>query len=141
LGILFSSNLTFLEGDVSEANLGLAVKDYNMVYVICPVLSTYTHGTHQLVNNVDIIIHSAWQLDFNMDVKSFEKHIAATRNLVDLAMASSQSAHARVLFTSSIAVARNWPAERGPFPEESQIAPDYCMGSGYGESKFVAEQV
>jgi nucleoside-diphosphate-sugar epimerase len=90
---------------------------------------------------VDIVIHNAWQLDFNLGVAHFEKNIASTRALIDLAMNSSQASHARVIFTSSIAVARNWPIEQGEFPEVVQKTSEYCAGSGYGESKHVAEEV
>jgi nucleoside-diphosphate-sugar epimerase len=72
-------------------------------------------------------------------VNAFEKQIAATRKLVDLAMTSPRSAHARVVFTSSISVARNWPAQQGLFPEEALETPVYSAGTGYGEAKFVAE--
>jgi thioester reductase-like protein len=84
-----------------------------------------------------VIIHNAWQLDFNLDCKAFDKHIAATRRIVLLAAESN----ARVLLASSISVAGAWSAEQGAFPEDIQSTPDAALGGGYGESKWVAEQI
>jgi nucleoside-diphosphate-sugar epimerase len=88
-----------------------------------------------------LIIHNAWRLDFNLTLPSFETSIRGTRHLLDLAIDSAQAAHVRVLFTSSIAVTQSWPRIRGPFPEEPQDDAHWCVGSGYGESKYVCEQV
>jgi hypothetical protein len=56
-------------------------------------------------------------------------------------MASPRAAHIRVLFVSSIGVSQSWPRNRGPFPEEPQADPRWCVGSGYSEAKYVCEQV
>lgn len=45
------------------------------------------------------------------------------------------------MFTSSVGVTQSWPRERGAFPEEPQDDARWCIGSGYGEAKYVAEQV
>lgn len=86
-----------------------------------------------------LIIHNSWKLDFNLNLASFEPHILGTRHLVDLALSSPRGP--RFLFTSSIASAMSWDTSRGPCPEEL-LSPDAVVGStGYGQSKFVAEQV
>jgi thioester reductase-like protein len=56
-------------------------------------------------------------------------------------IALPHAGHVRMLFTSSIAVSQSWPREQGAFPEEPQEDARWCVGSGYGESKFVCEQV
>jgi nucleoside-diphosphate-sugar epimerase len=89
---------------------------------------------------VTIIIHNAWRLDFNLSLSSFEPNVRGTRHLLDLALTSPHAAHVRMLFTSSIAVTQSWP--RGePFPEEPQDDARWCVGNGYGEGKYVGEQV
>jgi nucleoside-diphosphate-sugar epimerase len=90
---------------------------------------------------VTAIIHNAWRLDFNLALASFESAVRGTRNLLDLAMTSPHAAHVRMLFTSSISVSQSWPRDGGPFPEEPQEDAQWCVGSGYGESKYVCEQV
>jgi nucleoside-diphosphate-sugar epimerase len=77
--------------------------------------------------------------DFNLDVQAFANGITSTRRLVDLAATSLRGA--RVLFSSSIAVASNWNTAKGMFPEEVQPHADPHINTGYGESKFIAEQV
>jgi nucleoside-diphosphate-sugar epimerase len=90
---------------------------------------------------VTVIVHNAWRLDFNLALASFEPAIRGTRNLLDLAMKSAHAAHIRMAFTSSVAVTQSWPRDAGPFPEEPQDNPQWCVGNGYGESKYVCEQV
>jgi thioester reductase-like protein len=90
---------------------------------------------------VTIIIHNAWRLDFNLALSSFDSAVRGTRNLLELAMTSPHAAHVRMFFTSSIAVSQSWPRSQGAFPEEPQADARWCVGSGYGESKYVCEQV
>lgn len=88
-----------------------------------------------------MIIHNAWRLDFNLSLSSFEPNIQGTRNLIDFARSAPQSAAIRFLFTSSVASAQGWNQAEGPFPEEVITDPSVAVGSGYGESKYVAERV
>ena len=48
---------------------------------------------------------SAWRLDFNVILSTFEPQVAGVRNLIDLSLASSRPVPPRILFTSSISVA------------------------------------
>jgi thioester reductase-like protein len=90
--------------------------------------------------SVKVIIHNAWRLDFNLSLSSFEPNVRGTRHLIDLALTSTHAAHVRLLFTSSISVTQSWP--RGePFPEEPQDDARWSVGTGYGEGKYVSEQV
>ncbi|KAF7373859.1 General substrate transporter [Mycena sanguinolenta] len=95
---------------------------------------------HFIRNSVTLIIHNAWKLDFNLSLASFENHIVGTRHLVDLALSSPRTP--RFLFTSSIASAISWNPAQGPCPETLLIEDGINEGStGYGQSKFVAEQI
>jgi nucleoside-diphosphate-sugar epimerase len=86
------------------------------------------------------VFHLAWRLDFNLKLASFENNVRGTRRLLDLALASR--ARVRFLFASSVAVATSWPVAQGPYPEEPVTDTATASGaSGYGQSKYVAEQV
>jgi nucleoside-diphosphate-sugar epimerase len=74
-------------------------------------------------------------------VTSFESNIKGTRNVVDVALASPTPEHTRVLFTSSIGAVSGWRDISKPVPEEPIEDPFVCIGSGYGEAKYVAERV
>jgi thioester reductase-like protein len=95
----------------------------------------------KLSRSVNVIIHNAWRLDFNLSLGSFEPHVAGTRRLLDLAFASQDPSRTRVLLTSSVAVAQSWPKAKGAFPEEPLDDPTWSVGGGYGESKYVAERL
>jgi nucleoside-diphosphate-sugar epimerase len=95
----------------------------------------------QIRTTTTLVIHNAWRLDFNLALSSFEPNVRGTRHLLDLALSSPHARAVRVLFTSSIGVTQSWPRERGLFPEEPQADASWCLGTGYGEGKYVGEQV
>lgn len=80
-------------------------------------------------------------MDFNLALSSFEPNIRGTRMLLDLALASPHAGSLRFTFVSSVASAFGWDPNHGPVPEELLSDPCMAIGSGYGESKHVAEQV
>ena len=90
---------------------------------------------------MNVIVHNAWRLDFNLSLASFEPNIRGTRNLIDLATQSEHASTSRFLFTSSIASAQGWDKSKGAFPEEVQFDVSTALGGGYGEAKYVCERV
>lgn len=94
-----------------------------------------------MCNSVNIIIHNAWRLDFNLSLSSFESNIRSTRTLIDLALSSPQPSNIRFIFTSSIQSAQRWNKSDGSVPETLLSDPKVAVGTGYGEGKYVAEQV
>ena len=90
---------------------------------------------------MNTIIHNAWRVDFTLALSSFEPHIRGTRMLLDLALASSNAASLRFIFVSSIGSVLGWDPNKGPVPEEHLCDPAMAVSRGYGESKFVAEEV
>ena len=104
---------------------------------------------NELTENVDVIIHNAWKVDFNHSLSSFEPvHIRGVRNLIDWSIRSPR--HPHVLFLSSISSVGN--AHRlSPPPPSAPVKPvvrvpethisnhAVAQGMGYAESKHVAE--
>ncbi|KIK65759.1 hypothetical protein GYMLUDRAFT_194612 [Collybiopsis luxurians FD-317 M1] len=123
--VLSSSKLVFLAGETSRENLGLSEDTLK-----------------ELRQNLTMVIHNAWKLDFNLSLASFESHVKGSRALIDLARSSRHSSSIRFLFTSSIASTQSWNAQKqGPYPEHVVMDAKYAVGGGYGESKYVTERI
>ncbi|KZS94473.1 hypothetical protein SISNIDRAFT_453395 [Sistotremastrum niveocremeum HHB9708] len=117
------NRVKFVDVDLSDRHLGLSSTVYD-----------------ELRANITHIIHSAWQLNFNMVLQSFEKvHVAGVRHLIDLALSSPRDICPRLTFLSSVAaVSRYCEAEKVP---EVPLADLSLPKTGYGFSKFVAERI
>ncbi|KAF9072483.1 putative aminoadipate reductase [Rhodocollybia butyracea] len=125
ISLLSSPKLVFLAGETSHDDLGLAADILN-----------------ELRQNLTMIIHNAWRLDFNLSLASFESHVKGSRVLIDLARSSQHSSSMRFLFTSSIGSTQSWNAQtQGPYPEHVVMDAKYAVGGGYGESKYVTERI
>jgi thioester reductase-like protein len=108
---------------MSKDNLGLAKSDY------AKLVETATH-----------VMHTQWQVDFNVQLASFEPHIRGVRQLVEFGLdARRRGRQVRLFFTSSVAVANK--AQSTTLIPEEKIDRYEMAGSGYGESKLVAETV
>ena len=136
-----TAKLEFIQVSFGKHNFGL------------PAL-TYQH----LVDKVDIVIHNAWQVDFNRTLSSFEDpHLVGTRTLVDWSLRSPRQMH--LFFVSSIATVAYWP---GYYPDSDSKNPTPTNGhehaistpedppdparipaapNGYAQSKYVAESI
>ncbi|KAB5587745.1 Acetyl-CoA synthetase [Ceratobasidium theobromae] len=122
--LLSSHKLIFLDTDLEQPNLDLQQEMFD-----------------EIRSAATIIIHNAWQVNFNLSLQSFEPSIRGLRNLLDLALAStSRTSLPRFVFTSSISVAGFiGPGER---LSEISVKPENAATSmGYGQSKFVGEKV
>lgn len=119
-----SQRVKLLTSDYSEVDLGLGKEIYS-----------------EITANANIVIHNAWQVDFNLSLDSYEHiHVQGVLNLIEM---SSKSAHqAKIFFLSSIASVMNWSANHsGTIPEK--ILSDYTVPQplGYAESKHVSERL
>ncbi|KAM5541012.1 hypothetical protein V8D89_005323 [Ganoderma adspersum] len=94
----------------------------------------------EMRTSVTQIIHNAWRVDFNVTLSSFEPLVSGARNLLDLALNSSQPGGPRALFVSSVSSMRNYPGST-PAVETIEIGPEIAHGAGYSESKWVTEQL
>jgi thioester reductase-like protein len=118
----------FLKADFGAAKFGLSDETYS-----------------RLLSTVTVFIHSAWSVDFNLSLESYEAtHIAGTRRAIDFA---AESAHkASITFISSIASVGNWGSvvqDDSAVPETVSSVFDntLTLPQGYGESKQVAAQI
>ncbi|GJE93768.1 hypothetical protein PsYK624_099290, partial [Phanerochaete sordida] len=93
----------------------------------------------QLQAEVTHVVHNAWRVDFNLALPSFETHVAGTRRLVDVCAGAARGA--RLVFVSSVSAAQDWDVARGPVPEAPLADPALSVGTGYGSSKFVGENL
>ncbi|KAJ7156520.1 hypothetical protein C8R43DRAFT_1125714 [Mycena crocata] len=120
VGLLTSPKLKLREGNLSTAGFGLASEDYK-----------------EMQESVTCIIHNAWQVDFKMSVHSMEPCVKDTRNLVDFALKSPHTTPCQFIFIGTAGVFRNCnEALEERIPDAKTAA-----GSGYAESKWVAEQM
>ncbi|CAE6436771.1 unnamed protein product [Rhizoctonia solani] len=88
-----------------------------------------------------IIIHNAWQVNFNFSLQSFEPSIRGVRNLLDLAFESTaRTGSPRFTFVSSIAAA-GFICPGRHLSEVPVALEDAATGIGYGQSKLVAEKL
>lgn len=111
-------------GDLSKPDLGLDEEDLNKLK------SQLTH-----------VIHSAWAVNFNLGVKSFEEqHIKGAHNLIQLCLSTKTPKPAKFFFCSSVSSAANTPVSQnvreGPVPQL-----EFAQGTGYGRSKLVTEKI
>jgi thioester reductase-like protein len=86
------------------------------------------------LNDVNLVIHNAWSVNFNMGVTSFENQIQGERNLLDF----SFKANARFFFVSSVSAA----VRSGGVVTESHLQHlTDAQQMGYARSKLVAERL
>ncbi|KAI1121295.1 male sterility protein-domain-containing protein [Nemania abortiva] len=112
----------FFQVDLSREDLGLSPAHLSDIHI-----------------NADVIIHNAWNVDFNQHLRSFETHIAGVRHLADLAARSQR--RAKLIFVSSIASAINWDNKLGEVPEEILSDNSAVGDGGYSQSKYIAEKL
>jgi thioester reductase-like protein len=68
--------------------------------------------------------------------------LTGVRNLTDFALSTRRSIPPRLVFASSIGIFKNIPRpEEGCIPEEPVDNPYTSVGTGYSESKWVAERI
>ena len=95
----------------------------------------------KLKSNLTVAIHSAWAVNFNISVSSFEaQHIRAVHNLISFCQSTTTAKPARFFFCSSVSAAAATPRP-GTVAETIVADPAHVQGTGYAQSKFVAEHI
>ncbi|CAE6407221.1 unnamed protein product [Rhizoctonia solani] len=124
VNLLKSEKLVFVDTDLEDPKLALPNEIYD-----------------EIRREATIIIHNAWQVNFNLGLQSFEPSICGARNLLDLAFQSTApTGLPRFIFTSSVSVAGF--AVPGRWLSEISVTPEMASTSiGYGQSKLVAEKL
>ncbi|KAG6902731.1 hypothetical protein C0995_012395 [Termitomyces sp. Mi166 len=122
--LLKSEKLVLISGDAAEPSLGLDQDLYSL-----------------LRQTVNILIHNAWRVEFNLSLASFEPNVKGTRHFIDLVRSSPKPLNSRFLFISSIAGVQNWDKSKGAVPEDVMEDVSVALGGGYGEGKHVAERI
>ncbi|KAL4982156.1 male sterility protein-domain-containing protein [Aspergillus falconensis] len=97
-----------------------------------------------LKGKINLIIHAAWPVNFNLPLDSFESQMRGLATLIQFSLdvqQQGQSQPAKLLFCSSISVASRAPASDPGVPEE--LIPDfrYASRTGYARSKLVSEYI
>ncbi|KIJ49844.1 hypothetical protein M422DRAFT_246210 [Sphaerobolus stellatus SS14] len=123
LSLLESEKIVYVEGDTTVEG-----------FAIDPELFK------QIQSSLTTIIHNAWRVDFNLSLASFEPAIHGVRYMVDLALGSPLPTPPRVMFTSSIGNVKSW-ANLPPIAEEPITDLSLINMAGYGESKWISEQI
>ena len=118
------SKLTVYPADLSQPDLALSQDQLQLIR------SKLTH-----------VVHSAWAVNFNLGVRSFEaQHIAGTYNLINLCLHTQLSSAAKFYFCSSVSTASGTP--KPATIRESLIENlEHAQKTGYGRSKLVAERI
>lgn len=118
------SRVTFLPADLSQETLGL---DETTV--------------EEILRSLTVVIHSAWAVNFNLGVRSFEsQHIKGAYNLINLCLRTKTRGPARFYFCSSISAAAGTPLPATI--QECHIEDlSHAQSMGYARSKLVTEHM
>jgi thioester reductase-like protein len=99
------------------------------------------HRLQALRSTLTLVIHSAWAVNFNISVQSFENaHIAAVQHFVNLCQSTSYGVPARFYYCSSVSSAGGTPRP-GIVPEGPVAHISHVQKTGYARSKYVAESI
>lgn len=117
------SKISCYQSDFSKPTLGLSDAVYE-----------------NISKKISCLIHSAWSVNFNKHLSSFEADcIAGAKNLMSLCLSAQQPQPASFNFCSSVSTVVNTPGEAVPeaLPESFRCA----QGMGYAQSKLVTENL
>lgn len=118
--------VVFLRADLSLPLLGLGEDTYK-----------------KLKSDVDLVIHNAWPVNFNLRLTEFQPHLAGLVNLFRFATEAKSLGHATsIFFVSSVSAVASQVAKlaNGSAPEKVLTLTDAPLHTnGYAQSKFLSE--
>ncbi|KAJ7751462.1 hypothetical protein B0H16DRAFT_1419536 [Mycena metata] len=117
-----SPKLYLLEGDLTRSHFGLSAAVYD-----------------EMQNTVTHVMHTAWPVDFNLALPSFEPNILGLRKLIDFTLGSPLVQPPVLIYASSIGVFQRVTPEVSL--KEATIDPSVAVGTGYQQSKWVCEEI
>jgi hypothetical protein len=130
----------------SKAISSLSAKELGKISCIPADLSLPNLGlseevVNELKNTLTAVIHSAWAVNFNIGVRSFESHhIRGMYNLLNFCLATRTVQPARLLFCSSISAAAGTPIP-ATIHETYVENLAHAQHMGYARSKVVTEHI
>lgn len=106
-----------------------------------PDLGLPADAAAELRRSMTTVIHSAWAVNFNLGVASFEaQHIRGVHNLLNFCLATETVAPARLFFCSSISAAAGTPIPARV--KETYVENlEHAQNMGYARSKVVTEHI
>jgi nucleoside-diphosphate-sugar epimerase len=116
-----TDRVKFWHSSLDEEYLGLALDKYDY-----------------LQDHIDVVIHNAWLVNFNLPVAAFKSQIIGLRRL--LALVEKASHDASFHFVSSVSTVAGLSAPGLVIPETLH-GMGAVLQQGYGESKFVGESI
>lgn len=125
LGSASLSKLKCLSSNLAALDLGLSPAEYS-----------------EVKGSITAVIHNAWSVNFNMKLESFEPNVASVAHL--LALVKGRSDHQKTrsfVFISSIAAVGAAPDAQNEVAERLYDWQAAKPRKGYGQSKWVAEQI
>ncbi|TVY56661.1 Non-canonical non-ribosomal peptide synthetase FUB8 [Lachnellula cervina] len=113
--------LTFLYSDLSQPQIGLDPEVYE-----------------ELSKKTTIVIHTAWPVNFNFPLSSFEPHLAGLVNLIELATVAEK--YVCIFYISSISSVIGQQSS-SHIPEKVILDVSAPIAMGYAESKYICERL
>ncbi|KAH9832694.1 Acetyl CoA synthetase-like protein [Teratosphaeria destructans] len=131
---------------LASRNITLSAHQISKLHAVPTDLSQPDLGLPQevldhLLTTLTAVIHSAWAVNFNLGVRSFEQHhIRGTHNLLTLCLHSRLPSAPEFYFCSSVSTASGTP-KPASIPESTIQDLNHAQATGYGRSKLVAEHI
>ncbi|KAL4891809.1 hypothetical protein BDV59DRAFT_208792 [Aspergillus ambiguus] len=117
-----TKKIVALQSSLDEANLGISEEMIK-----------------QMRRSVSLVIHTAWPVNFNLPLSSFEPHVKGVYNLVNFSMSVHLPAPAVMLYCSSVSTAMG--ASTSEIPEAPIKSLASALDMGYGRSKLIGEKI
>ncbi|PWY74330.1 NRPS-like enzyme [Aspergillus heteromorphus CBS 117.55] len=141
-----SQPLDAILATLSEKNLGVPPFRLSKIIALTASLDAPNLGLDpptlaSIRSSVSLIIHTAWPVNFNLPLPTFEPHIRGLHNLINLSLSVHQPHPAVLLFCSSISTALGTPASSGPVSESPIPDLSAALEMGYGRSKLIGEKI
>ncbi|CAK96299.1 hypothetical protein CBS115989_2471 [Aspergillus niger] len=127
------------------AQKGLSVLPYRLQKIVAlnssleePDLGVGESMMAEMRQSVSLIIHTAWPVNFNLPLMSFESHIKGLQNLINFSLSVNLPDPAVLLFCSSISTALGASSDVDERPIEDLAS---ALEMGYGRSKLIGEKI
>ena len=129
-------------GQVSEESCGPLKVDRLTVDLLQPQFGLTEDMYNLLSDNIDIVIHAAYPIDFNLTLSSFDLSLRAIVSICDWSLQCRK--RPRLVFIPSISSVVNYASDSSQAPVvPEELVEDYNAAApmGYGESKRIAENI